>query len=756
MFSRPDVYRFGFLLVIMGIMLIPVVGNSVAAARDNESASEEFRNIFESTGEDDLFEFGPVKSLFPELEDGNAGLEEFEEAARNSRRKARDAAKKRMEDRRKDTSDQEEEPGQSDLSEPPLDVKGSEDGTLSWDQADLLVVLKGISEITGMNFIISPQVRTSNITILTAKEILNKDLPEILQSILEVNGLASIKSGDYYKIVPQAESINYNMETGFGGELATIPEDDRMITQVLPITNLSVTDVSSIVTPLLSKSGKLLTHEGTNTLIICSTASNIRRMLKIIEKLDVPGFSSDEQLFVYYVENGEAANIANTLNTLFSEEDNQLFAARRRAALSRRKREAEESPAAIQSAFSDFTSSLVVADESINAIIIKATPSQYDVLKRTITKLDIPPKQVLIEVLIAEVTLDDQTEFGIEWELGTTNRVDIGGRQHSLDQSASNNLGFGVAGADSVVSMLGGLNFLISESNRFKAFLNAKASESLLNVLASPHIVATDNEEASISITDEVPVEQRDISESGNIFVSYAYRDAGIKLSVTPHINEKGMIALELEQEVSEISSPPSTSSQPTFRRREAKTTVRIFDNQTLVIGGLFEETTTSGRTGIPILSEIPIIGFLFSSNSELTRKTELVIMLTPHLIDTYEKGNLITEKVKEKMESSFDSDRADMLGLGDFEMDEVIVEEGVISFAAEEDVSENSDAASASTVEEEGSDNLNTEDDSTVEEEGSENPDIRSDSEGQEGELPVPAPDETVIENIPTGVQAE
>ena len=690
MHSRHVVYRLRHLLAATVVLLLSVAAfDSAPEARGNNSDEEEFRNIFENAGEEDLFEFGPVKSLFPELEDGGAELEAFESAARSSRREAREAARKRMDDRRTEKSEPKEQAEQADLSVTPLNTEGAEDGTLSWDQADLLVVLKGISELTGMNFIISPQVRTTNITILTSEEIQTKDLPEILQSILEVNGLASIKAGEYYKIVPQGESINYNMETGFGGNLETIPFDDRMITQVLPITNLSVSDVSSIVTPLLSKSGKLLTHEGTNTLIICSTASNIRRMLKIIERLDVPGFSSDEQLFVYYVENGEAANIANTLNALFSEEDNQLFAARRRAALSRRNREKDENPGgAIKSSLNDFTSSLVVADESINAIIIKSTPSQYEVLKRTIQKLDIAPKQVLIEVLIAEVTLDDQTQFGIEWEFGSSNRVDFGGRQHNLDHSMSNNLGYGAAGADSMVSILGGLNFLLSETNLFKAFLNAKASESLLNVLASPHIMATDNEEASISITDEVPVEQRDITESGNIFVSYAYRDAGIKLSVTPHINAKGMIALEIEQEVSEISSPASSSSQPTFRRREAKTTVRVFDNQTLVIGGLFEETTTSGQTGIPYLSKIPFLGALFRSNSELTRKTELVIMLTPHLIDSFEKGNMLTEKMKAKMGSTFDSEKVILPGLGKFsssEIEKVSVEDGAILPADDE-----------------------------------------------------------------------
>lgn len=553
-----------------------------------------------------------------------------------------------------------------------IDQDSAEALKLNFDAMDLLEFLQLMSEVRDdLNFIVHPEVDAASVTIKSSRQILKADVPDVIQTVLEINGLAAIPSGRYYKIVPLKDSSQYNVETRHGKSLDDIPADDRLITQIIPLDHIPASELSTALNDFAHGQGHtIVAHEGTNTLIISSSASAIRRMLLIVEHLDVPSNATEDNLFVYYLENSDAETIASVLNDLYVDETERSrtsrttsaaqrrAAERSRAARSRRTTRGTTAPTSVpQTEEERFTGATVVPYKDINALIIKSTPRTYENIKRTIAMLDIPPKQVFIEMLVAEISLDDQTQFGVEWSTSNTVTTSYGGNDHTFQQNFSR----GAAQRDSASSVFDGFRYMISETNRLQAIVEARASESRLNVLASPNIVASDNKTAEISVTDEVPIQQSTISETGVERFTFQYRDAGIKLSITPNINEQGVVSLELEQEVSEISGS-TANGQPTFVSRTVTTTVAVRDGQTLALGGLIQESETQANTGIPVLSKIPILGYLFRSTGTRKTKTELIILITPHVITTIADGDEVTraftgrlDNLKEAVEGSLE-----------------------------------------------------------------------------------------------------
>ena len=284
-----------------------------------------------------------------------------------------------------------------------------------------------------------------------------------------------------------------------------------------------------------------------------------------------------------------------------------------------------------------------MTDDATNAVIVRATPHDYNIIKNTIKKLDMIPKQVLIEVLIAEVTLKGETEFGIEWAL-LGDYAEIGGYKGQ----DTTKLNFGMPRE-------GGFTYSF-DSNRLQAFLRAQASKDKLDILSSPHILAADNKEARIEVGEEVPIVTseyvpQDVEQNTSTSRSIEYRSTGVILTVTPRINDKGLVAMEVTQEVSEAQTVTEGGIQsPIITNRKAETTLVIQDGFTIVIGGLIKKQKSKNISGVPILSSIPILNYLFSYVSDSTNKTELVILITPHVINNMDEATAATEAFKEKI----------------------------------------------------------------------------------------------------------
>ena len=393
-------------------------------------------------------------------------------------------------------------------------------------------------------------------------------------------------------------------------------------------------------------------------------AANIREW---IAKLDQPASEANERIFVYPLEHANAETLAAVIEKIFRREQPKTTtkstatpaqaqpAAGRAAApqVPGQSPAAAGSPATTQSVGIGDSSSaapvVIVPDKDTNALIIQTASWFYPTVEEVIRKLDIMPKQVLIEVLIAEITLDDTTQFGIQWALKGQGTFNALGETHNV-QSLTQNLYGGLSAATT------GFSFLVTEASRLTAVLNAYAKDSKLNILSAPHIIASNNKEAKIDVGQEVPILKRTITDPANTTSTSStneieYTSTGVILTVTPHINEGGYVTLDVNQEVSEAQTNTiSGIDSPIIRKRTAKTTMVVKDNQTLVVGGLILEKRDGTREGLPILSRIPVLGYLFGSTKSQVTKTELVLLISPRVINTIEEGDVLTEQVKERV----------------------------------------------------------------------------------------------------------
>ncbi len=330
----------------------------------------------------------------------------------------------------------------------------------------------------------------------------------------------------------------------------------------------------------------------------------------------------------------------------------------------------------------------IIPDEENNLLLVVAPPHEWNIISRILAQLDIMPRQVLNEVLIAEVRLTDDLKYGIEFLLGgvptaaqtstgtqTTSGVPSGvlvadqqgtnttvtsstGATGTVSSAPASIPGVNVqSGATAAFTTAGGLTFVALDTvNKLKGLINLLAAEGKVNILASPHIMAANNQEARIMIGEEVPILTSQslplISQTTSFQTSTVqYRSTGIILTVKPQINARGLVTLEISQEVSDAKATSTgVGGTPTFTVRQAHTSLTTADNQTVVLGGLIREDTTNTQAGIPGLRKMPLIGALFGSQGVSKQKTELIVLITPHIISNLEEGARITHEMKEKV----------------------------------------------------------------------------------------------------------
>lgn len=306
----------------------------------------------------------------------------------------------------------------------------------------------------------------------------------------------------------------------------------------------------------------------------------------------------------------------------------------------------------------------IIPDEENNLLVVIAPPYEWRTIQNLLRRLDIMPRQVLSDILIAEISLTGQLKYGLEWffkgnpnpvtPTSTSTTTTSSGQSATTSSSISFSEFSGPAGATFTAS---GFTFVASDIyNGLKGFINLLAEEGKVNILASPHIMAGNNQEASIQIGDEVPILTSQsvplVSQQTSFQTSTInYRNTGILLTLRPQINARGLVTLEIAQEVSSASATTTgVNNTPTISVRQAKTTLTTADNQTVVLGGLIREDVTRRRSGIPGLRDVPILGGLFSSESKQRTRTELIVMITPHIVNNLEEGARLTDKMRRGM----------------------------------------------------------------------------------------------------------
>ncbi|MBU2623584.1 MAG: hypothetical protein KKD92_14840 [Proteobacteria bacterium] len=545
---------------------------------------------------------------------------------------------------------------------------------LNLDGADIGTAISSIGEMLNINFILSPEVK-GKVTIQTYKKFPAGDLFQILQTILEINGLTAVKDGPLYRIVPIDVARQQALDVQSGREY-TRRADSSFVTQIVPLEHVKAGDILNVVRNLMPRGADLIVYEPSNIIIVTAPAAALTKFMKIIEILDVNSLDRESvKSFVYHVENGEAKKLADILKNLYADKKTQAGRASPTPIPPNRPKPNTTAPAAPGKtpapAYSEELPGnidgeiIITPYEEINALIIKTSTGNYLAMLDILKKIDIPAKQVLIEVLIAEVTLTDKTQFGLEWIL--KGNVSVEGRHDPLlgGFTSSSLPGTIVPTIDSVTGQFAniittlptGTAFAaVIRPDKYGAILNAFASLGKLNVLASPHILAMDNIEAKIEIGDEIPIAtgfQQQPSTSTTTgttaFVAAGqiqYRTTGILLTVLPNISEKNSVKLKISQEISNrgVDIALAGITSPSFTKRKAETVGVVENGHTLIIGGLISEQNNNSREGIPLLSRIPLIGYLFGVMSDEIKKTELLIMVTPHVAGSPEEADKITK----------------------------------------------------------------------------------------------------------------
>ena len=591
--------------------------------------------------------------------------------------------------------------------------------TLDFDNVNIEVFVKFVSELTGRNFIIDEKVR-GKVTIFSPRKIPLRDVYKVFLSVLEINGFATVPVGDMIKIVPSVVAREKSVETRVKKDSSD--PDDRMVTQIVVLERANPDEVKRVLDPIISKSSSVLSYPPAGILIITDYLSNVRRLQEIVKALDVEG--AGEQITYLPLQNASASEVAKSLANVFQQRRPNLtpirmvadprtnsliiFASvadtesvRKLVAMMDKDVPRGESNiqvyrlqnsiaedlakvlnniikepsataggsagAAVQRVAAPVVSKNVqiVPDKATNTLVIMAEREDYKVLENIIRQLDVPRAMVYIEALIMEVNTTKNFKLGVEWSgvkdtgnpTGTTDAgsaafVSSGtGLLSGLTQDIAKGAfpgGFsmGIVGAG---IKIGGVLF-----PTIGAMVQAYKNDSDVSILSTPQLLTLDNEEAEINVGSNVPYVTRQDQTNAGIagatnYSSYEYKDVGVILNITPHINEENFVRLKISQQVTKVTSDAKNTT-PTTLKRTAKTTVVVRDHDTIVIAGLVGDSTDDGTTGVPLLSNIPILGWLFKAKTVKREKTNLYIFLTPHIVRTQQEAASLYQEKRDSM----------------------------------------------------------------------------------------------------------
>lgn len=544
--------------------------------------------------------------------------------------------------------------------------------TLEFNEADIRSFIRYIGESTGKNIVIDPSVK-GRVTVISPRPIPADEAFKTFESVLEVHGFMAVQSGNVIKILP-AKSARTQATSMGNSSKQPIVADDGVITQIFHLKRASVQEVEKTLSPFISSNGLLTGYGPSGTLIITETRNNIRRLIQILKVLDG---KSQQEVVAFPLIFANAKDVAAKLEKLFTrsknsqkflmltadERTNLLLVSAPASIIPRIKKLITmlDKPASkgegnirvfklinanaesigkilseligntvgkegdrLQTAIEN--GAKIVADSASNSLIVTAAPNDFPTIAHIIRQLDVRRKQVLVEALIMEVAADKSFDLGINWQAGT---------------------------ATSTSSAVGILEFELDIPNvndtSISALIKAARKDSDINIISTPQIMTLDNEEAFVSVGENRPFLVS--SDSGETTTSrtnqkFEYKDVGTELRITPQISEDGFVRLKINQTFSEVTDATTVgATQPVTRKRTTETAVLVKDGHTVVISGLISSSSTLTEEGVPGLSEIPVLGWLFKSQGNTRKKTNLMVFITPHVVNTAKDAQKLAMK---------------------------------------------------------------------------------------------------------------
>ena len=588
--------------------------------------------------------------------------------------------------------------------------------SIDFNNVDISVFIKFISELTGKNFVIDQRVK-GKVTIISPSKISVAEAYKVFESVLDVHGFATVETGKLIKIIPSPDARTKNIQT------QTQPkgdsDDDQVVTQLMPLRFADPDQVKRLFTPMVSKSSVILAYAPTNTLIVTDNYSNIVRLMKILKTIDIPGVG--REITVFPIQNADASKLVSLLETVFKtsgaprkkgaaaaardaafvadERTNSIIMVaseddtnRIRSLIATLDQETPKGKEKINVYYLEYAAAeeivavlkdlpkedqsagagagakeapvvsekvTITADKATNSLIITADRDDYATLVDIIRQIDIPRDMVYIEALIMEVNTEKSFDLGTEWIVGDSvslnrDREGIVGGGFTTDNS---NLIFGPDGS-LVPALASGFSLgLFGEAVEIAgvsfpsiaAIVQAFKKDRDVNILSTPQLLTTDNQEASITVGRNVPFQTTTSTTNNDTFNSFEYRDVGKTLKITPQINKDRMVRLNLSLEVSALES--TTDFRPTTLKRTVETTVMVKDNSTVVIGGLIDDNFSQTEYKVPCLGDVPGLGWLFKSRAKGNEKSNLFIFITPKVIQSPDEATNVLESKKSKMD---------------------------------------------------------------------------------------------------------
>ncbi len=423
----------------------------------------------------------------------------------------------------------------------------------------------------------------------------------------------------------------------------------------------------------------VIAEKRSNSIVVNGRKNEIEMIRRILTQLDI-NVTGGRRVFIYFAENAKAKDLAATLNAIYGAKETVPTAQPTPPLTGRAAGQPLPPPPPAPTAAPGATLGVTdvglaegqfrfIADETTNSVIVTTTPRQWADIEPTVRSLDKMPRQVLIEVLVAEITLNKDMQLGIDWAL-RAGKFSVAQQSITTSTNTSPTIttpsGFDTIGALTTIAGLpaGGLTGFTFATDKFFAMLNAFASDNRVNVISNPHVMTSENKKAIINVSQSVPIitgqQTSTVSTpgttggttstsitTGGVNQTVEYRDAGVILTVTPRIGERGTVALDVKQEVNSVGPAVAPTNSPSFLKREAETSVVLLNNQTLVLGGLIQDTRTINQRGIPLLSSIPVIGYLFGFKENLLQKSELILLITPRVVGTPVDAQKITDQMR-------------------------------------------------------------------------------------------------------------
>jgi general secretion pathway protein D len=565
-------------------------------------------------------------------------------------------------------------------------VRAADDATIAFNLQDveLPVLAKFVSEVTGRNFIVDDRVR-GKVTVISPTRITPDEAYLVFQSVLQVKGFTTVPAGNFIKIVPAHDAVASGGRAG-----------DQVVTRVIPLHHAEVAGLLPAVQPLVSKDGVINAYPQANSLIVVDSGANVERLAALVADLDARQGKAPAatRLHVRHLKYADAEGLVRVLSQLVGAplpppaeprpHGSQLMRDEARRVAATGNYALAPTPVAAPEPVSTGTASgipleapvRITADPATNALIVSATPGDWATLAGVIDDLDVRRRQVFVEAIILETTVEKTRALGVEFQAATALDGHVGIAQANLSS---------LAGAVANPTSLPGL-LLAAASNKKVTLpngdsvpaqtllLTALQTDNDLNVLSAPNIITTDNEEAEIVVGRNVPfVASRATSGTNleNLFTTITRHDVGITLRMTPQISADDFVRLALFEEVSDLDETASlvvgdpSMVGPTTTIRSASTEVGARDGQTVVIGGLLADTVRGNERSVPYLGHIPVLGALFRRNDDRHTKTNLLVFLTPHIIASDQQMTENSLEQRDRMRAAVPPTRAARSALG-------------------------------------------------------------------------------------------